>query len=56
MAGRYRRQHKTVSVKWDGFEARIDKNIAPLIKELWKADIFTYNSCEENQGREALRK
>jgi len=26
--------------------ARIDKNIAQLIKELWKADLFTFNSCE----------
>ena len=49
MADRNRRQHKTVSVKWDGFEARIDKNIALLIKELWKAGLFTFNSCEENR-------
>jgi hypothetical protein len=49
MAGRYRGQHKTVLVKWDGFEARIDKNIAPLIREIWKAGIFTFNCCEENR-------
>lgn len=34
------------SVKWEGFEARIDKHIAPLIKVLWKAELFTFNSCE----------
>jgi hypothetical protein len=49
MAGRYRGQHKTVLVKENGFEARIDKNIAPLIRELWRADIFTFNCCEENR-------
>jgi hypothetical protein len=38
-----------VLVKWDGYEARIDQGIAPLIKELWKAGIFTFNSCEENR-------
>ena len=45
----YREQHKTVLVKWAGFEARIDERIAPLIKEIWKAGIFTFNSCEENR-------
>lgn len=49
MAGRYRGQHKTVLVKWDGYEAKIDGGIAPLIKEIWKAGIFTFNCCEENR-------
>jgi len=49
MTNRYRGQHKTVSVKWDGVEARVDRSIAPLIKEIWKAGIFTLNSCQENR-------
>lgn len=49
MTRHYKGQHKTVLVKWDGFEARVDEGIAPLIKEIWKAGIFTFNSCEENR-------
>ena len=41
--------HKTVHVRWQDFEAEIDKNIAPLILELWKADLITCNSCEKTR-------
>ena len=27
----------------------IDEGISELIKELWKRDIYTYNSCQENE-------
>ncbi|ARF11182.1 hypothetical protein Klosneuvirus_1_39 [Klosneuvirus KNV1] len=58
------KNHKTVKVKYDeAYIVKekeiiptthvkqyidIDKNIAPLIKELWKAHIDTMNSCENN--------
>ena len=42
-------EHEQMLVKVDGQQALIDRGIAPLIEELWKADIDTYNSCEENQ-------
>jgi hypothetical protein len=45
----HRGDHKMVLVKYGGFEAYIDKGIAPLIKELWKAGICTCLSCEENR-------
>lgn len=34
---------------WGEWEANIDEGIAPLILELWKASLLTFNSCEENQ-------
>lgn len=40
--------HKTKLVKCNGNEAEIDLLIAPLIKELWKRNIDTLNSCENN--------
>jgi hypothetical protein len=36
--------HETVKIKG----IPIDKNIAELIREIWKANIITYNSCENN--------
>lgn len=44
-----RRQHKTVRVRYGSMDAPIDIMIAPLIKELWKRDILTMNSCQENK-------
>jgi hypothetical protein len=38
--------HETVRVRVGEREAEIDKAIAPLIRELWKADIETVMSCE----------
>jgi hypothetical protein len=42
-------KHKTIKVKHpDGDERDIDKNIAELIDCLWKLDIMTFNSCQNN--------
>ena len=40
--------HKQVRVKEGYFEADIDEELAPLIQELWKADLATVLSCQEN--------
>lgn len=39
--------HKTVRVRHADMSARIDENIAPLIREIWRADILTVCSCED---------
>jgi hypothetical protein len=44
-------EHKTKRVVWGDREAYIDRGIASLILELWKADIDTCNSCENNVPR-----
>jgi hypothetical protein len=49
MALRDTGKHAMVRVEWDGLRALIDKGIAPLIHELWKAGLLTFNSCEENR-------
>ena len=41
-------KHKTVQVKYKDMIAEIDEEIAPLILEIWKADINTDNSCQAN--------
>lgn len=41
--------HKQIRVCIGDREADIDEGIAPLIEELWKADIETFNSCQENK-------
>ncbi len=42
-------KHKTVRVQVGSFEADIDEEIAPLIEEIWRADLYTINSCQENR-------
>ncbi len=42
-------EHEQVTVKVNGLRAKVDKGLAPLIKELWKASIDTINSCEDNR-------
>lgn len=42
-------EHEQVTVQVGDREADIDKAIAPLIEELWKADIDTVMSCQENE-------
>lgn len=42
-------KHKMVRVQVGSFEDDIDEEIAPLIEEIWKADIRTINSCQENR-------
>jgi hypothetical protein len=48
---RRRRQteHKQVRVRCNGQSGNIDEELAPLIRALWKAGIYTTNSCQENQ-------
>jgi len=44
--------HKTVKLldPFDEYYVNIDKNIAPLIYELWKAGINIANACEDNDS------
>lgn len=42
-------KHRTVKVQVGEMQADIDEEIAPLIRELWKAGIDTFNSCQENR-------
>jgi hypothetical protein len=44
------RDHATVRVKAGGFSADIDRTIAPLIREIWRAGIATVQSCEDPLG------
>lgn len=39
--------HKQVRIKHDQWTAQIDKAIAPLVLELWRAGIATAVSCED---------
>jgi hypothetical protein len=41
-------EHKQVENEWRGLRAEVDVELAPLILALWKAGIFTTNSCQEN--------
>jgi hypothetical protein len=41
--------HRQVPVVWQGREAEVDEELAPLILALWKAGIATCNSCQENR-------
>ena len=41
-------KHPTVRIIYGDQEADVDKQIAPLIKEMWKAGIETYQSCQDN--------
>jgi hypothetical protein len=46
---RSRREHPQKHIKVGRREACVDEGIAPLIEELWKADIDTCLSCQENR-------
>jgi hypothetical protein len=43
-------KHETITLRLEKYNTnvKIDKKIAPLISELWKANIMTSNSCENN--------
>ena len=41
-------KHKMVRVQVGSREADIDEEIAPLIEEIWRADLGTVNSCQDN--------
>jgi len=43
--------HETVSLLYHGNQVNIDKAIAPLLTEILKARIDTYNSCENNNPK-----
>ena len=40
-------QHAQVIIRWNDREASVDKGLACLILELWKAGINTVQSCED---------
>ncbi len=42
-------RHKTVRVRCNGMDARIDERLAPLIRRLWQFKIMTFNCCQENR-------
>lgn len=42
-------KHKQVRIKDGDFEADIDEELAPLIRELWEANLATVLSCQENR-------
>ncbi len=44
-------EHPQVRIAIGKREAEVDEGIAPLIAELWKADIDTVMSCQDNLGR-----
>jgi len=41
-------RHRTVRVTYGDRSAEIDEQIAPLIKQMWKAGINTCQSCEDS--------
>src|SRR5437879_5868276 len=43
------RHHKAVRVRVGAWEEQIDDRLAPLVREIWKADISTLMSCEETE-------
>ena len=43
-----KQNHQTTHIKYGALEADIDIEIAPLILELWKGDIYTIASCQSN--------
>lgn len=43
-------EHRQVRIRVNGRDARVDEGIAPLLREMWRADVDTWMSCE-NQGK-----
>ena len=43
-----KQNHQTTHIKYGALEADIDIEIAPLILELWKGDMYTIASCQSN--------
>lgn len=48
-AGTWRTLHRQVRVAWRDREADVDEGLAPLILALWKLDVDTLMSCQENR-------
>lgn len=42
-------EHKQVHIEHRGWEADVDEELVPLILEIWKHDIPTLMSCQENR-------
>src|SRR5512135_1412524 len=43
-------EHRQVRIRINGWDARVDEGIAPLIREMWQAGLHTVMSCQ-NQGK-----
>lgn len=43
--------HQQVSVSCFGHIIQVDEGIAPLLQLLWKLNIHTYNSCQDNKDK-----
>ena len=43
-------EHKQINIQYGEMAAEVDEGIAPLILEMWKADIMTFMSCENNNN------
>ena len=41
-------RHKQVRIQANGQRGTVDAGMAPLLKAVWKCDIFTVMSCQEN--------
>lgn len=41
-------EHKQINIQYGEMAAEVDEGIAPLILEMWKADIMTFMLCENN--------
>ena len=44
------RPHKTVKLQYENEDVEIDEDLAPLIQEIWKADIATMMCCQETDA------
>jgi len=38
--------HRNVRVRANGWDASVDEQLVPLIRELWRAGIYTISSCQ----------
>jgi hypothetical protein len=45
-------RHRQVRVEWRGRVDLVDEGIAPLIRELWRAGVDTWMSCERQDWTE----
>jgi hypothetical protein len=44
--------HEQIRVCWGEWEADVDAEIAALVEEIWRAGLWTWNSCQANpEGR-----
>jgi hypothetical protein len=44
-------RHPVARIEHDGKSAEIDEEIAPLVLELWRANLWTVSSCQDVRGR-----